>query len=498
MAGETRLRVFAAALEHETNSFSPLPTILRSFREGVLHAGADAATLIQAKRLPGYGDVLRLAESRGDVLIAGPCAWAQPGGPCSAKDYAVLREVILSELAEALPVDFVFLSLHGAMIAENEDDCEGDILEKVRALVGAHVPIGAVLDLHGNVTARMIESRAVLVAVKEYPHTDYAERTAELYDVLTAAAAAQVSPITLMRRVPMLALLGTTEVPMRDFVLRLKQSEQERGILSVSAMHGFPWSDTKDTSASILVVYDGAKMAVRAHQLADLLAQELFALREAAPAVRLPIDAALDRTEFKKLNGIRPVVLADGADNPGGGAACDSTFILRALLARQTTNVALGMIWDPQAVQIASDAGVGARLSLRIGGKIGPLSGEPVDLEVEVIGCREDAAQRGIDGTSLDPLGPAVAIRARGIEIVLNSTRQQVFSPDCFTQLGIDLSEKDLIVVKSTQHFRAAFDRISAATIYCDAPGSLNTDLTTLCYQRLQRPIWPLDRIESI
>ncbi len=461
-----------------------------------MHRGGDATTRRQAERLPGYGDVVRLAASRGDELIAGPCAWAQPGGPCSARDYAVLRDAMLSELAQALPVDFVFLSLHGAMIAEGEDDCEGDILEKVRALVGEKVPIGAVLDLHGNVTARMIASRAVLVAVKEYPHTDYAARSAELYDILAAMAQGTAAPTTVMRRVPMLALLGTTEGPMKDFVARLKESEKEAGILSVSAMHGFPWSDTRDTSASILVVYDGANMAPRAHQLADLLAQELFSLREAAPASRLPIDAALDRAEFKKLNGIRPVVLADGADNPGGGAACDSTFILRALLARRANNVALGMIWDPQAVVIASDAGVGARLSLRIGGKVGPLSGEPVDLEVEVIGCRLDAAQRGIDGSALDPLGAAVALRAQGIDIVLNSIRQQVFSPDCFTELGIDLSSKDLIVVKSTQHFRAAFDRISAATIYCDAPGSLNTDLTTLGYLRLQRPIWPLDRIE--
>jgi microcystin degradation protein MlrC len=232
--------------------------------------------------------------------------------------------------------------------------------------------------------------------------------------------------------------------------------------------------------------------------LLDELSREFFELRLQVLNKRMPLPEALDAALALMATARGPIVLGDGADNPGGGAACDSTHILQALIDRGVEGVALGMIWDPQAALIASDAGVGARLALRIGGKVGPMSGQPVDAVVEVLAVRRDAHQRGLDGKASDPLGLAVAVRAGGVDIVINSTRQQVFSPDCFTQLGIDLLAKRLVVVKSTQHFRAAFDRVAAATLYCDAPGTLNGDLARLPYQYLRRPMWPLDQFASV
>ncbi|HEY1092418.1 MAG TPA: MlrC C-terminal domain-containing protein, partial [Burkholderiaceae bacterium] len=206
---------------------------------------------------------------------------------------------------------------------------------------------------------------------------------------------------------------------------------------------------------------------------------------------RLPMDAALDLA-LDAPPGL--VVLADSADNPGGGAACDSTFILRALLERGVRDAALGMLWDPQAVAIATSAGVGARLPLRVGGKVGPMSGDPLDLDVEVLACRSDASQRGLVPGSRDPLGAAVALRVQGVDVVLNSIRQQVFSPDCFTEMGVDLSSKRLVVVKSTQHFRAGFDPLVVRTVYADTPGSLRVNLGELPYRHLRRPLWPIDQ----
>ena len=170
--------------------------------------------------------------------------------------------------------------------------------------------------------------------------------------------------------------------------------------------------------------------------------------------------------------------------------------MLQALLDRGVDNAALGMIWDPQAVLIAADAGVGALIGLRIGGKVGPQSGAPVDVLAEVTAVREDGQQSHAGGGG-DPMGLSVAIRVEGIEIVLNSIRHQTFSPECFTELGIDLRRKRLIVVKSSQHFRARFDDIAAATIYCNSPGTLNFDLTTLPFVNIRRPIWPLDDIDA-
>lgn len=497
------MRIFLAALAHETNTFSPLPTTRRSFAEGLLHHRGDAATLAKAHQFSGYSDVLEIARHRGDECIASLCAWAQPGGPLPRADYEELRDELLGDLRAAGKLDFVFLVLHGAMVAQsNYWDCEGDILRRVRAAVGDSTPVGALLDLHGNVSTEMVASGAILVACKEYPHVDYPQRAEELYALLARGARDGLRTRTVMRRVPMLGIMGTTEDPMRGFVKKMQAREHEPGILSISAMHGFPWSDTPYTSAAMLVVHDAddARSGEDAAVIARELASELFGMRTTAAATRLPIDQALDaaRRESERLaagdpDKARPVVIADGSDNPGGGAPCDSTFILRALLDRGISGAALGMIWDPEAVAIATRAGVGREVLLRIGGKAGPMSGEPIEATVTVLSCRDDASQRSF-GELRDALGAAVAVRIGGVDVVLNSVRQQVFSPDCFTQMGIDPAAKRFVVVKSTQHFRAHFDPIAGATVYCDAPGALNANLAALPYRNLRRPLWPLDR----
>jgi microcystin degradation protein MlrC len=400
---------------------------------------------------------------------------------------------LLADLRAALPVDMVLLALHGAMMAEGYPDCEGDILGKVRDIVGAAVPVGAILDLHGNVTPEMVATGAVLTACKEYPHTDYRPRTEEIYAILADAARGGVMPRTTLRRVPVLTLSGTTEPPMRDFVADLRAAEGRDGILAVSMMHGFPWSDMAHTGAAVLIVSDES-VPLMSSALSDRFAAAFVRIAVGAPISRLGVEEAV--VEALQLAGVGgPVVIADSSDNPGGGAACDSTFLLRALLDRGVRDAALGMIWDPQAAMIAADAGVGARLPIRIGGKVGPLSGMPIDAEAEILAVRDDVCQRGLGGELSDALGLAVALRIGGVEIVVNSIRQQVFSPECFTGLGIDLAGKQIVVVKSSQHFRAGFDPIARAVIYCDAPGSLNMDLASLPYQRLSRPTWPLDRL---
>lgn len=489
------LRVFVGALAHETNTFSPLPTSRRSFSEAIFHRGGDEATLSKAMTLPGYGDMLELCAQAGDQATAGLCGWAQPGGPLPHHEYERLRDELLDEIARAGPLDFIVLVLHGAMVSSACWDCEGDLLLRLRERVG-NTPVGALLDLHGNLTEAMTQSGALLIACKEYPHTDFRDRAQELRGLLAEVAGGKrPMPRPVMQPMPMLALMGTTEEPMKDFVLQLKRCEDRPGLDSVSAMHGFPWSDTPHSRAAVLAWYDprneGAEEAARS--TCATLAGQMYAIGTKTRGLRLPLEEAVARalSQASAASG-RPVVLADGSDNPGGGAASDSTFVLRELLRQGTSHAALGMIWDPQAALIAADAGVGTQLALRIGGKVGPLSGEPVDLDVEVICVRTDAAQRGLSGGK-EPLGLSVTVRTPAIDIVINSIRQQVFSPDCFTEMGVDLSTKRLVVVKSTQHFRMGFDPIASAVVYCDAPGSLHGDLQQLPFRHLDRPIWPLD-----
>jgi microcystin degradation protein MlrC len=490
------MKLFLAALAHETNSFSPLPTTMRSFEEGILYRrGASAETLQKAIDFPGFGYLLDTASVRGDDVVIGPCAWAQPGGLVARQVYETLRDDLLDTLRAAHGIDCVVLVLHGAMIAHGYPDCEGDLLAQVRALVGPSVPIGVLLDLHGNVTPAMIDSGAILIACKEYPHTDYLARSQELYAILQHMLDGACTPAVLMQRVPVLGLFGTTEGPMRALVDRLSGFEQLPGMLSISVMHGFPWSDAEATSAAVLVFHRAGHHAAAA-DIAARISSELFAMRRYGSANLLTLNHALDTALAPRAKG-ELVVLADGADNPGGGATGDSTFILRELLERKAQDVALGMIWDPQAVQIAMDAGVGALIPLRIGGKIGKTSGDPVDVLALVTAARHDARQHGLSGSFSEALGGAVALRVDGIEIVLNTIRQQVFSQECFTQLGIDLTGKRLVVVKSTRHFRAWFDPIAAETIFCDTPGTLNGELSSLPYRHIRRPVWPLDELDD-
>ena len=489
------LRVFLAALAHETNSFSPLPTTVRSFEEGELYRPDDPSTSERAKHFPGFGDAMSAAFEHGDEIVRGTCAWAQPSGPLARRAYESIRDEILAQLSAAAPVDAVFLVLHGAMMADGYPDCEGDILKRARDIVGAQVPMGALLDLHGNMSQTMIDN-ALVVACKEYPHTDYPQRARELYGMLSEVAHGKPTPRTTLRRVPMMALLGTTTGPMFDFVRELEKCEGSNGILSVSAMHGFAWSDNPDTGAAIVVLSEATDLATQAaDRLADRFASELFGLRARGAAARLPLEQALDFALAARCDA-GPVVLADGSDNAGGGASSDSTFVLEALLRRGVKDAAFGMIWDPQAVKVAADLGVGARATLRIGGKVGVMSGRPLDVSAEVIAVREDAIQVGLGGEWKAPLGLAVALRIDGVDVVLNSNRSQVFSPACFTEMGIDLKTKTLIALKSTQHFREGFDPIASSTLYCDAPGTLSQDLAALPYKRLTRPIWPLDPVQ--
>ncbi len=489
------MHIFLAALAHETNSFSPMPTTLRSFEEGVLYRPGDGDdNFAMARDLPGYGFLFDVAAQRGDRVTAGLCAWAQPGGPVARPVYERLRDELLAQIAAAGPLDAVMLVLHGAMIAHGYQDCEGDLLERVRALVGPRVAVGALLDLHATLTARMTASGAVLIACKEYPHTDYLERAGELHVIVSSIAAGACRPDVVVRKVPMLGVFGTGEGPMRALLDQVQVLEAEPGILSISLIHGFSWSDTADTGAAVMVLFEAGNEAAAAH-IAAQLASAFFAMRAVGRKSMLSVRDAV--TACLAADGAGPVVLADSSDNPGGGAAGDSTFVLRELIERGVDGVALGMIWDPQAVQLARDAGVGAELALRIGGKVGPASGQPVDVLAIVTAVSSDARQHGLAGHYTEALGDAVAVRAGGIDIVLNTRRQQVFSPECFTQLGIDVAAKRLLVVKSTRHFRACFDPIASQTVICDAPGSLNSDLARLPYQHLARPIWPLDALDD-
>jgi microcystin degradation protein MlrC len=479
------MRVFACGLATETNTFAPMPTGLGAFKEYIYYPGGthpDAMSM--------YGAPLWVARQRapahGWTLIEGLVAGANPGGLTTRAAYEALRDELLADLEAALPVDIVLLGLHGAMVADGYDDCEGDILARVRAIAGHAAVIGAEIDPHAHLSEDMVRNADVLVLYKEYPHTDIRERAEELVALCHRKAMGEIAPIGALVDCEMVVPIHTTRDPGKALVRRMQALEGQDGILSVSVAQGFATGDVPNMGTKVLVYADGD--AGKAHALARQLADEVIAQRGELMVRYLDIDAALDRALTMPNH---PVVLADRADNPGSGAAGDSTFVLRRLLERGIADAALGPLWDPIAARIAFDAGVGAHLSLRLGGKTGPLSGDPIDAPCTVLALVRDLHQVSQAGTP-SPLGDCALLDVGGVAVVVNSLRSQALDTGLFTQLGCDLHTKRIVVVKSAQHFHASFVKIASEILYVRAPGSADPNWSQLPYRKIRHPRWPI------
>ncbi|TMJ04830.1 MAG: M81 family metallopeptidase [Alphaproteobacteria bacterium] len=481
------MRLFYAALALEANTFLPVPTSYQAFLDKLYYppgrhpeeaghqTGAIAAARATAKR-------------SGFELIEGSCYAAQPGGAASRAAYERMRDEILGQLKAALPVDGAVFNLHGAMVADGYDDCEGDFLERVRALVGPKAVIGVELDPHCHLTIKRCNAADVIVLFKEYPHTDFAERGEEMIDLTLRTIRHQIKPVKSVFDCRVIQSFPTSIQPMRGLVDKIMALEGKNRVLSVSIAHCFYYGDAPECGARILVLTDDAKP--HGDKLAEEIGRELIALREQAAPPEYSVDGALD---FALAHPGGPIVIADTTDNAGGGAPSDNTTVVHRLLARGIKSAAVAPIWDPIAVRMAFDAGEGAKLPFRFGGKIAKSSGPPVDADVEVIRCVPNAFQ-SFSGATVG-IGDAASIRMNGVEAVLISTRAQGMGTDLFSNLGIDPKQRKILVVKSNQHFYASFSQIAAQIIYAEGDGPLPRDYKRLPWRKVQRPIWPLDTV---
>ena len=481
------MKVFIACLGTESNSFSSMPTGRRTFEDTMLFDGDATSHTASTFSLPLH--VWRRAtEERQGQVVESLAAFAQPAGITVRTVYEEFRDRILADLRRALPVDMVLLAMHGAMTAEGYDDCEGDLLTRVREIVGPDTVIGGELDLHCSVTPEMVANADALVIFKEYPHIDVGERAGELFDICHAAWRGDAKPVMAVRDCRMVGMWRTPVEPVKSLVADMQAAEGRDGVLSVSFAHGFPWQDVPETSAKMLVIADGDEAV--AARTARAFADRIWEERAEAVQPTVTIDRALDLIEA----GPGPVVAADVADNAGGGAPSDSTFLLARALERGVSGLLSGYYWDPVAVRFCEEAGEGATLRLRVGGKCGPDSGWPVDLTVTVRRILEGASQSF--GAATMGMGTAVWLESdAGIDLILTSHRTQVFHPNGMTQLGVDPTAYRGIAVKSTQHFYAGFAPLAARIEYVSAPGAIPPDFATIPYERFTAPYWP--RVED-
>ncbi|WP_371225762.1 M81 family metallopeptidase [Roseovarius sp. 2305UL8-3] len=483
------MRLFMATLSTETNTFATMPTGMAGFEAYYLRHGTathDPPNLMT--------EALHVWRARGEALgwdvVESLAAIAEPAGPTVAACYEALRGEILSDLKAASGADIVLLQLHGAMVAEGVDDVEGDITARIRVMYPNAV-IGLSLDHHCHLTDAMMQACDLIVCFKEYPHDDASERANDLFDVAHQTATSAIQPVMRRHHCGMINMYLTKTGAMRGFVDRMTALEDEPGILSVSLIHGFPWGDVADVGAQVLVVTDGDPDLATQH--AQRLGHAFYDLRDSVSCKAVPLNDALTQA-IRAPDG--PVVLADMGDNSGGGAPGDSTFMLRALLDQNLSNVATGIYWDPMVVRICEDAGEGAKLALRVGGKTCIHSGAPVDLTARVQRIRSGLGQHL--GKGLEPLGTMVWLRVgQDVDILVNDLRTQVYHPEAFEQMGIDLASKSIVTVKSLFHFYAPFQKIASQIIQVATPGGTSPDFASIPFTKRIADFWPRDEIAS-
>lgn len=475
------MKIMIAGLATETNTFSPMPTGRLAFQAGMItrEATKQPANLFSAALL----EWREMAEARDWEVVESLAAAAQPAGITVRAVYEEFRDEILADLQQHMP-DVFLISMHGAMVADGYDDCEGDMMRRAREILGPKRIIGMELDPHNHLTRAMIENATLIVNYKEYPHVDAPERARELFTMAADAAEGCTRPVMAMHDCRMLTIIETMKEPGQSYVQAMKDAEGKDGILSVSLTHGFPWGDVADVGAKTLVIADGdnAKAAQVAKDFADRLWNIREGLRMTYPDIAEALTAMQDSNQ-------QMITLADMGDNAGGGAPADATFMLEEILNRGIKDIALGIFWDPVLVTMCQDAGVGARMKVRLGGKVCVESGQALDLDVTVRAVREGMTQKL--GETEMPMGTGVWLDADGVHIVLSSLRTQCFSPSAFTDLGIDITTLKAMVPKSTNHFYQNFARVSPQVIHVRTPGTVTPDMTIIPFTKRDGNYWP-------
>lgn len=492
--------VLTAEFLHESNTFKKGLTELHNFEVDALMEGDEALARLSDGNtgLSGFTDV---ADEAGWDLTHVISAYAVPGSKVSRHAFEHVAGKICAAVEQHKDsLDGILLAMHGAMVTEFCEDGEGELLQRLRDIVGPDMPIATTLDLHCNVTPQMAELADIIVSYKTYPHIDLRERGQQAGRILEAAMAGKSRPKTCRVACPMLddPNGGRTDVgPIVPLYARALDHETEAGIHCVSINAGFSDADIRDMGPTVLVTYDantdGAE--ARAHTISQQIAAEIWEARNSVANDFLSVEnACAVAASFDTANG--PLVIADYADNPGSGAYGDATNLLAAMLDAGLKNATFAPMIDPDAAAALCAGAVGDTVTLDLGGKNDPaFGGGPLTLSGQIMHI-SDGWLTG-DGPMLGGLrrsfGPTAVLRVDGIDILVTTERDQMLDLQQFKTFGIQPEQKSVVAVKSMQHFRAAFEPIAGKVIVCDS-GALSTpQMSRRPYVNVRRPIWPLD-----
>lgn len=488
-------------ISHETHSFSGSLTTLAHFEQRALLTGSG---LIEHARGAdsALGGVVEAA--RHDVsLIPTLFASAMPSGPVEADTWTRLSHRLLTRLRTSAirepGVDGVVLVLHGAMTTTADLDPDGALVEAARAIVGGTVPIVVVLDSHANPSPRLIAESNAILSYRTYPHVDTHATGAAALSLCRALIRGDMKPCTATRRLPMLLPLTAQRTsgptPIGRIMRQVSALTRLPGVLQANLIPGFPYADVPHAGVTITVTTDNDRDL--AESLASRFSEGAWQFMRSLTSAAKPVSELT--SPLIQASG-KPVVYADIADNPGAGAPGDHTGLLRHAVDAGWTNGALLTICDGDAVAAAHDAGAGAEVSIGIGGKLSGASANPVDAPWSVLALTEgivrNAGPIGRGGASR--FGRTAALRHRGIIVIVSERRQQVLEPAILQAHQIDPSSLRWIAVKSSVHFRAAFEPLAAEIIEVDSGGLSSEDFSQFTYRHIRRPLLPLDPLETV
>ena len=491
--------VLTAEISHETNSFSLHKTGKHAFmaRYALMDVAAIDERGSENTELAGFLDTGRAYGWHVEHVLS---AAAGPSGKIRRKAFDWLCEPIITAIRKN-SFDGLLLGLHGAMGLDFCEDGEGELLRRIRSVVGAEMPIAITLDPHANVSNLMCALADIIVSFKTYPHIDMRDTGRHAAEILHRAMAGEIKPRTIRVSRPMLEEVngGRTDIgPMIERIASARRYEKQADVFAVSINAGFAGADITEVGPTVLVTGQGNFTAHRA--FAETIADDIWNKRFDVLNDYLSVsEAAAIAATYKPDQG--PLIIADYADNPGAGGYGDSTALLCAMLEAGVTNACFGPMVDGEAVEELHSSVAGKRVQIVLGGKTDPLyGGGPLTLEAELVSV-SDGHFIG-DGPMIHGLhgsfGPSAVLRVGGVEILLVTIARQILDLQQFRAFGIDPESKHVVALKSMQHFRAAFEPIAGHVIVCDSGALCTPRYDRLPYKNIPRPIFPLDQAEGL
>ncbi|HZO90296.1 MAG TPA: M81 family metallopeptidase [Chthonomonadaceae bacterium] len=488
------MRILTGGVLHESSTFAAGKTTLGDFEtgRGLLRGAAILDTFRGANVC--CGGFLDGAQKHGFELV--PLLWtfATPSALVERASYEALKNEFLDGLRRERDqgIDGVLLDLHGAMVVEGIEDADADFMAAVRQIVGPDTPVIVTTDLHSNHSAERIAACTAIIGYDTFPHVDMAERGREAADLMVRTLRGEVRPVMALSKIPLIwsaECQVTAHLPMQETMEQVFAAEKQPGMLAVTLATGFPWADVPNMGPSVIAIADGDPAL--AQQTADALQEWIWARR--GRWYRTPLTVEEGLTEGQK-TGRYPILLADMADNTGGGAPGDSTAVLRTFVEQDLEDALLLYMFDPEVARQAHAAGVGAKLRVGIGGKSDPRQGLPVPLEVEVVALSDGRfwydgpMYAGTQGN----LGASAWLRHRGVNIVVTSLRMQPLDQAFARSLGINCAAMKYIAVKSAAHFRSGFEALGGPIFNVNAPAMHSHDYKQLTYHR-RPPMYPIE-----